>query len=329
MRNDKNSTPSPWRVFDKPSKNFSRTVLAALLLTLFFHLLIALFFPAIWKNYLNKKGPKQNDPIEVVFEPLFENQQRFVETNHNLAPEEPPKTNNFAAQSQVAAQEIPTDASPSSFPELDGDLIDANKIIQGSDIDLDPIIGNDQPLVSPHIAQTPDIPQPLTPIDDIPIENQDGVSFLEEKKNPENDILQALVRPSPKPRPQLKKSIVGPLMKSQGSASKPGILGVDAQFSQFGEYLQRLSEVLGAQWRELIYRQGVSWQNVGTTVVIQFSLNFNGDVNELKVLSSNSSLVAELLCKDAILARAPYGPWTKEMRMTLGKEKTITIGFMF
>lgn len=307
MNRKRNSDKRAWKVFETPSKRLSKTVILALLLTILFHLLIGIFFPPLWENYL-KKIKTAADELEIVFEPVFE-EQRFVETNQNLKPEEPPPTNHFAAQSQVAAQEVPVEEDPSGIPALDGDRVDANKIVPGNTMDMDEIISYEQPVAMQSEQAVEDITNQ---------DSKEGVSFVNEET----------ARPSPRPRPTLKKSIIGPLVKNEKSAARVGVIAIDAQFSEFGEYLQRMNEVIGSQWQDLVLRQGIAWQNMGATVIIQFSLDFNGYVSGVKVLSSNGTAVLELLCKDAILARAPYGPWTKEMRMTLGTEKTITVGFI-
>lgn len=127
--------------------------------------------------------------------------------------------------------------------------------------------------------------------------------------------------PSPRPRPQLSmRSTPGPIAQNTGRASRMGMLAVDSRFTEFGAYQQRMIEAIAQQWNQLGRRFPFTSRDHNTRVVISFMLDKEGRVTRLEVIDTTSSDAATLLVGDAILSRAPFGEWTREMLSTLGDE---------
>jgi hypothetical protein len=136
--------------------------------------------------------------------------------------------------------------------------------------------------------------------------------------------------PTPKPRPRINFKVPpGPLMQTPVSASKMGALAIDSNFSDFGAYQQRMIEAISAQWNLLGRQFNYTSTDYGTKVVAEYILNREGQVTDLKIIFTSASRPATLLVQDAILSRAPFGPWTKEMVATLGEQQTIRITFFY
>ena len=136
--------------------------------------------------------------------------------------------------------------------------------------------------------------------------------------------------PTPRPRPRINFKVPpGPLMQNPVSASRIGALAIDANFSDFGAYQQRMMEAISAQWNLLGRQYNYTSTDYGTKVVAEYKLNREGQVTDLKIIFTSASRPATLLVQDAILSRAPFGPWTKEMVATLGNEQTIRITFFY
>ncbi|QYY35539.1 hypothetical protein [Ruficoccus sp. ZRK36] len=137
-------------------------------------------------------------------------------------------------------------------------------------------------------------------------------------------------QPVPKARPRINFKVPpGPLMQNPVSASRMGALAIDSNFSEFGGYLQRMREAISAQWNLLGRQYNYANSDIGTKVVVEYELNRDGRVVDLKVLYTSASRPATLIVQDAILSRAPYGPWTKEMVASLGDSQTIRITFLY
>lgn len=137
-------------------------------------------------------------------------------------------------------------------------------------------------------------------------------------------------QPIPQPRPRLDfKTPPGPVMRNPGSASSMGVVAIDARFSEFGGYTQRMLEAISAQWHLLGNQSRYLSGEMGTYVVVEFVLNSEGHVSELKVLHTTSGRPATLLVQDAILSRAPFGKWTQDMVQTLGEAQDVRITFNY
>lgn len=136
--------------------------------------------------------------------------------------------------------------------------------------------------------------------------------------------------PTPRPRPRINFKVPpGPLMQTPIAASRMGALAIDANFSEFGAYQQRMIEAISAQWQLLGRHANYTSTDYGTKVVTEFTLNQEGQVTDLQIRFTSSSRPATLLVQDAILSRAPFGKWTREMVATLGDEQTIKITFFY
>jgi hypothetical protein len=55
-------------------------------------------------------------------------------------------------------------------------------------------------------------------------------------------------------------------------------------------------------------------------VVVQFRLNYDGTISDLKVTENNvNSTTLMLMCQKAISDPSPYDPWPREMRLMVDK----------
>ncbi|MGC3958815.1 MAG: hypothetical protein QM813_13020 [Verrucomicrobiota bacterium] len=70
------------------------------------------------------------------------------------------------------------------------------------------------------------------------------------------------------------------------------------------------------------YRQG--------KVVVQFNLNYKGEITDIKVTENTVSEMLSLMCEKAIRDPAPFGEWTREMRLAVGEDsRRITFTFFY
>lgn len=132
----------------------------------------------------------------------------------------------------------------------------------------------------------------------------------------------------PRPRPRLPQVSQGPTGTRVGSAPRVGTVAIDANFSEYGDYLARMIEAITRQWHNLAWESLPSGE-VGTVVALTFRIDSSGEIHGLEVLGSTASLIATLICQDAVSSRQPYGNWTSDMKQVLGEEQTVRIRFHY
>jgi hypothetical protein len=138
----------------------------------------------------------------------------------------------------------------------------------------------------------------------------------------------AIVKPRARPRISVPNSMS--LLSNQSvGVTEVGAIAIDANFREFGDYLQRMYEAIGIKWHELNrYGQGTVAENQ-SSVLVEFYVTAEGQIEDLNVVKSTARNIAEWRCLDAIKGPAPYHPWTKEMTATLGLRQRVRIGFYY
>jgi len=114
--------------------------------------------------------------------------------------------------------------------------------------------------------------------------------------------------------------IPGQKMKQDGGvAQRASVSMVDAKGTSFGAYDTAFIEAVSQRWYDLLdtirydgYKQG--------RVVLQFHLNFDGRITEMKVAESTVGEMLSLLCQKAVLDPAPFEKWPREMRLMVGSD---------
>mgnify|MGYP003753786341 CR=1 FL=1 len=136
------------------------------------------------------------------------------------------------------------------------------------------------------------------------------------------------VKPMPRARPTLSPDLIhGPLMRSEGSASRRGSLAIDATFSEFGEYQQQFYAALQAGWyQEIEFFQPI---DTSTRVVVSFRITADGVIHDAEILHTTASEIATLICQTAITKRSPFRPWTQEMVKVFGQERVLQVVFHY
>jgi hypothetical protein len=289
---------------------------------------------------------------------------KFVEINPEAPENDPGKTNNFGARNQQAAQPVPGN-DHSDRPKTSGELEESTAIVTGSreqPVEGSLISGangqNGTGGMQAVVVGDPSQPMataPLPGLEKITGDNPEGIGTnigkspngkAEDDKQQEgrkegDRSKQAMLavsgggvpgpsgRPSPRPRPKLQPVRPAVLANQPLSASNAGIIGVDAKFSEFGDYLQELIDTVDAQWQKLVGEM-TTYPPSKSVVVVTFKLNAQGEVQILDVQGEDAAgRVGTYTCMDAIRARAPYRPWTKEMVAVLGVEQEIRFSFHY
>lgn len=134
--------------------------------------------------------------------------------------------------------------------------------------------------------------------------------------------------PSPRPRLRLPKVAPGPRANREPGVSQTGTIAVDAKFSEFGEYMERLIETISVRWNSLA-EEGAAKES-RSKVRLRFVLTKDGYIKDLNTLPDTTAKVIGIyMCRTAIENGAPFGPWTPEMVAVFGDEEVVTFSFHY
>jgi len=132
------------------------------------------------------------------------------------------------------------------------------------------------------------------------------------------------------PRPRVvRQGAPGPLLKNPTGVSRTGRMAINANFSEFGDYLARAFDAIGIKWNELNRYGKKSISVTSSHVVIQFYITKEGMVEDLEILFCDASEVSKWYCIDAIKSNVPYYEWTKDMVEVLGDRQRVRISFRY
>ncbi len=137
-------------------------------------------------------------------------------------------------------------------------------------------------------------------------------------------------QPIPRPRPRVARTTRGPLLDNPSGAISSGFLAIDAQSTEFGNYLQRMFEAIGRRWDDLNAHGMNSISATGNSyVIIKFNVNKQGQIEQFRVVETTANKIAEEFCVQAIKGSAPFWPWTPDMVEILGDSQPVTTRFFY
>lgn len=282
---------------------------------------------------------------------------QFVETNPDAPENVPDKTNNFAERNQQVAQEKPTENGTSDRPATEGKKdSDSTQIITGRlqqpletiEAVPEPVVTPPSPvaITAPRAEQTP-LPGFEKSEGDNPATYGSNVAKIPNVTDPARErvegqknapliegatALQPTIDPRrPQPRPQLVQEPrvrPGILAENPTGTQTVGPVAVDAKWSNYGGYLQKLINVVQIVWEDQL-RASKVYPTSGSTVTVKFVLNDSGGISRIVNVESTASDLASRACVTAITERAPYGEWTDDMKALLGKEQEMTFRFYY
>lgn len=211
---------------------------------------------------------------------------------------EPKDAKRYSDRNSIAANPEPT--KELNEPKIDGSQENANKTDASSQKKFDQLM--------------PDPPKP-------------------QQKPGAMTIAKVELKPLPeKNRPRTIKEAMlqrGEKMKQDGGAMQRPNASFDVKATGFGSYDRAFIDAVSSRWYDLLdnmsydgYRQG--------KVVVQFVLNYDGRITEMKVVQSTVTETLALLCQKAVLDPSPFDKWPREMRMMVGEDsRRITFTFNY
>ena len=256
-------------------------------------------------------------PVEVLTAPVKIDEARlppklrFIETNP-LANQAVPKTAPFtSSRNQTAAQPVPEKMPTNSpLPKSDG-TSEQLRIAKGRPRSIDQ--SEAQPISQPSVSMAAPV-----------------------KAAPPPGPGKSAARPSPtpvaanpdRPRATVPSGTYGLLLRRPVGVNRAGSIAVDARFSNYGDYTQRMLEAIQSSWWSIIERSRFESVSRGR-VTVSFRLHRDGTVTDAKIHGSEVTRVMTLACKDAVMAPAPYDIWRADMVAMYGESDTVTINFHY
>jgi hypothetical protein len=259
-------------------------------------------------------------PVEVLTAPVKIDEARlpaklrFAETNP-VANQAVPKTAPFtSSRNQTAAQPVPEKMpSNSALPKSAGTSPEI-RLAQGKPRSIDQ--SQAQPTPAPAISMAgPKSAPPPGP-----------------GKAAARPVPKAAPAPTPtdpdRPRASIPSGTAGLLLRNSVGVNRAGAVAIDARFSQYGDYTQRMLEAIQSSWWSIIERSQFEGVNRGR-VTVRFRLHRDGTVTDATILSNEVTRVMSLACKDAVMAPAPYDAWRADMVALYGESDIVTINFYY
>lgn len=284
---------------------------------------------------------------------------RFVETNSAAPENTPDKTSNFSNRNQQSAQEVAAKVKdPENRPSVKGqdDIKNDTAIVSGQ---MAPPQLAPPPTPETSKDQSQDQAEQKARIEQVPLngfekvegKSEDGIAMnVSKSKSPTTHADQAqegaqnatdptgglvavtsATHAPPKERPRLSSTSLNRstiLTNHAEGVTNIGILGMDAHWSEYGEYLNRLIETVQAQWYKILEESRVSPPR-GSHVVVTFRINSKGETEIVKVEDSDAGRQGVFSCQNAITYPQPYGQWSDAMIAVLGESQELTFSFYY
>ena len=272
----------------------------AFVVSLVLHLMLLYFA-------LTTSEPLENQSLDMRIE--FE-QIPYVEANPTVQQTKPDQKLFQAARDQKAAQPILKKADKSPLPSnLEGQR-SAHKVLQGTP-------ERQTQLLRASVLEVQKQPKVL----------KEKLPQTESKASNLTDYIEKSKRTSSSASAGSKVS--GPLILNMHSTGKVGMVAVDASFSEFGRYQERMLELIVARWHFLSKQSSLTSLDVASFVHVCYKLHSDGHISDIKVLKKTATDTGVERCIEAIRSQSPFNPWTQQMQTILADPQIFYINFLY
>jgi hypothetical protein len=119
-----------------------------------------------------------------------------------------------------------------------------------------------------------------------------------------------------------------PMMQDGGVRRHASVSSLDVKLTGFGDYDAALVEAITQRWYDLLDSQRFALDRTGK-VVLQFRLNYDGTISDMKVAHNDVGDLLGYVCQEAINDPAPFAKWPADMRFKLGDSRDIQFTFYY
>jgi len=122
----------------------------------------------------------------------------------------------------------------------------------------------------------------------------------------------------------------GVAMRQDGGARRRALSpSLDALSTSFGAYDAAIVEAIQQRWDDLLDSGRFAQDRTGR-VTLQFHLNYDGTISDMRVLDNTVGELLGYVCQKAITEPAPYAKWPDDMRRQIGQNfREITFTFYY
>jgi len=291
-----------------------------------------------WLVRLTKKLTQSKPRMAILMQPKPKAAQpppsiplTFVEVDPSTALAEPPPDAKYYSSKNAKAQNAEP-APPKDVPKLDGKQTQVVRLEDNQKSVPFPL----QPAVKPE-PEPPKEPETLQPKP----KGGEKIGDLALNKNPNPkppsdgvvDVGNGESPTVPKDRPRTlaqaraaKGLLVGEKTKQEGGVERRGRIAFDTKATPFGQYDAEFIAAVEQAWHNLLENNQLS-QRSGR-VVLEFKLNADGRITNMKVDGNEVGEILGMLCQRAVQDPAPYRRWPADMRRVIGSN-TREIRFTF
>jgi outer membrane biosynthesis protein TonB len=250
----------------------------------------------------------------------------FVEVNPVQATAEAPKDAKYYSDKNSKAAN-PQPKEDTQIPEISGTQEQVPKTEVVPRTEFKPL----QPTAPKPLAQKapeaqPELkPKPAQPPGDLAMAKPDPTPAREpgEAPRPRRPTVRELLAQ------EQARLMPGDMMKQQGGVRHQlQISSFDAKATAFGAYDYAMIAAIQQRWDALLEQRAYASDGHGK-VVLNFILHHDGRITGLSVAETTVNEVLGLLCEKAVLDPAPYDPWPREMRQTIGETRNIQFTFYY
>jgi membrane protein involved in colicin uptake len=119
-------------------------------------------------------------------------------------------------------------------------------------------------------------------------------------------------------------------MKQEGGMHRQALVpSLDVKATPFGAYDAALVSAVTQRWYDLLDSQQFAMDRNGK-VTLQFHLNYDGTVTDMKVAQNTVGDLLGYVCEKAVSDPAPFAKWPSDMRQMVGENyREITFTFYY
>lgn len=246
----------------------------------------------------------------------------FVEVDPSQAVKEAPKNAKYySSRNAVAAN--PNPKLDTQTPKIDGKqthVVKTETTEKPKSFPLQP----SQP--KPPAPEGKPEPKPRTPPPKI-----GDLAMVKPPQKPSEAPADAQTGEQPQPKPHVRprtlaevdqqnQTITGQKMHQEGGVKRSRLTAsFDTRATTFGAYDAAFIQAVQQHWYDLIDANSASEMRTGR-VVLEFNLNYDGRITDMKVIDSDVNDLMIYMCQRAVLDPAPFEKWPSDMRRTIGSD---------
>jgi outer membrane biosynthesis protein TonB len=126
-----------------------------------------------------------------------------------------------------------------------------------------------------------------------------------------------------------RNQLPGQKMKQSGGAQQRLNTAYDVKATGFGAYDRAFIDAVSQRWYDLLDNLSYDAYRSGY-VKLEFNLNYDGTITEMKVLETTVTETLTLMCRKAVGDPAPFDRWPREMRLMMNSDsRRITFTFFY